>query len=391
MKGFEMKVEYGKLSSQFLIAALLATGTGTGYLNYHQPVILADSASDSLEITQTQAVNFIDQQSGKVVGSQQLVLQKNGKTFASDTKLKLPSGYKRADKFTYDLSGGDSKDSHYTVAKDGKITWNVYVSKDSDQQESGSNAKTITSTNTTHNDDGTDTITTTVTTTTGSKNSIKTSSVDSTSASSGSSILEPNGDDSTSSDTNEDASQPSLISNQTKASVSSSQAAVTSNAAKLLDPNGSSATPSSTQVSEAKSTHPSATSGSSSAASSTTNANSNNNESATSSASILEPNGSSASNTSATSSSPATSSANVGATSGSSSAANSSSSTPTSSSASTDNVSNNGQNSQTLPQTSADQATPAAEEAIGLGLAGVLAGIGLGHVIVKHHGRRKNE
>lgn len=388
MKGFEMKVEYGKLSSQFLIAALLATGTGAGYLNYHQPVILADSASDSLEITQTQAVNFIDQQSGKVVGSQQLVLQKNGKTFASDTKLKLPSGYKRADKFTYDLSGGDSKDSHYTVAKDGKITWNVYVSKDSDQQESGSNAKTITSTNTTHNDDGTDTITTTVTTTTGSKNSIKTSSVDSTSASSGSSILEPNGDDSTSSDTNEDASQPSLISNQTKASVSSSQAAVTSNAAKLLDPNGSSATPSSTQVSEAKSTHPSATSGSSSAASSTTNAN---NESATSSASILEPNGSSASNTSATSSSPATSSANVGATSGSSSAANSSSSTPTSSSASTDNVSNNGQNSQTLPQTSADQATPAAEEAIGLGLAGVLAGIGLGHVIVKHHGRRKNE
>ena len=63
MKGFEMKVEYGKLSSQFLIAALLATGTGAGYLNYHQPVILADSASDSLEITQTQAVNFIDQQS----------------------------------------------------------------------------------------------------------------------------------------------------------------------------------------------------------------------------------------------------------------------------------------------------------------------------------------
>lgn len=384
MKGFAMKVEYGKLSSQFLIAALLATGTGAGYLNYHQPVILADSASDSLEITQTQAVNFIDQQSGKVVGSQQLVLQKNGKTFASDTKLKLPSGYKRADKFTYDLSGGDSKDSHYTVAKDGKITWNVYVSKDSDQQESGSNAKTITSTNTTHNDDGTDTITTTVTTTTGSKNSIKTSSVDSTSASSGSSILEPNGDDSTSSDTNEDASQPSLISNQTKASVSSSQAAVTSNAAKLLDPNGSSATPSSTQVSEAKSPQ-------SSAASSTTNANSNNNESATSSASILEPNGSSASNTPATSSSPATSSANVGATSGSSSAANSSSSTPTSGSASTDNVSNNGQNSQMLPQTSADQATPAAEEAIGLGLAGVLAGIGLGHVIVKHHGRRKNE
>ena len=314
MKGFAMKVEYGKLSSQFLIAALLATGTGAGYLKYHQPVILADSASDSLEITQTQAVNFIDQQSGKVVGSQQLVLQKNRKTFASDTKLKLPSGYKRADKFTYDLSGGDSKDSHYTVAKDGKITWNVYVSKDSDQQESGSNAKTITSTNTTHN-----------------------------------------------------------------------------NAAKLLDPNGGNATTSSTQVSKAKSTQSSKTSGSPSAASSTTNANSNNNESATSSASILEPNGSSASNTPATSSSPATSSANVGATSGSSSAANSSSSTPTSGSASTDNVSNNGQNSQTLPQTSADQATPAAEEAIGLGLAGVLAGIGLGHVIVKHHSRKKNE
>lgn len=368
MKGFVMKVEYGKLSSHFLIAALLATGTTTGYLNYHQPVISANSMSDSLEITQTQAVNFIDQQSGKIVGHQQLVLQKNDRTFASDAKLKLPSGYKRSDNFVYDLSGSNSQNTHYDFDKNGKVTWNIFVSKDTDEQESGTDAKTITSTTTKHNDDGTTTITTTVTTTTGSKSSTKTSNAADTSSEG--STLDPDENDSSSS------------TSQAKSSMVSSQKDTNSGSVtKMIEPNASIQASSSTQISKANSANSVPTTDSSNNNSTASSNNGSTNGEGATSASILEPNGSS-SNKPATSSSAANSSgassANGGAT----------GNVANSSSGSTNTPNGNGQSSQTLPQTNADQATPAAEQTIGLGLAGILAGIGLGNLIKKH---RKNQ
>ena len=170
-----MKSSYSKLSSQFLLAALLATGSSIGFMNSQSSTIHADVASDSLEVTDTQEVDFVDQQTGKTVGHQQLTLASNGKTFAEDTKLKLPDGYKRTDKFVYDLAEKGGKDKHYSD-NDGKVVWNVYVAKDTTDNDDvtvkGKAGRQIT-TKTTTSDDGSTVVVTTTITTKGNKSTTK--------------------------------------------------------------------------------------------------------------------------------------------------------------------------------------------------------------------------
>lgn len=121
--------------------SLLSIGSLKSNTNIH-----ADDAqsSNSVKVQQSQELHFVDKDSGKVVGTQNLMLNQNGTTFADNTKLKLPSGYQRTDDFTYDLnSGNDDSDLHYSKDKDGKTVWNVFVSKNDDDQVKGRNGKQI--------------------------------------------------------------------------------------------------------------------------------------------------------------------------------------------------------------------------------------------------------
>lgn len=159
-------------ATALLTVSLLSVGTLT------TSTVFADPTADSdvnLQVKHTQVLHFVDKDSGKVVGTQSLVLDSNGKTFADNTKLKLPSGYKRTDKFTYDLSGGtDDSDLHYTTGKSGQKVWNVFVSKVDDDQVAGKSGKTVTATTTVTDKDGTTTTTTTTTASNGSTSSTST-------------------------------------------------------------------------------------------------------------------------------------------------------------------------------------------------------------------------
>ena len=243
---------YKKLTGQLLLSAMLATGGSVGYLSIHQPYIHADSTDESLAVTDTQQVNFVDQSTGKVVGSQKLTLNSNGKSFADDTKLKLPSGYKRTDKFVYDLGDKPGKDLHYTIDSDGKTVWNVFVSQDSDDTVSGKSAKTVSATTTKDNGDGTYTVTTTVTTTVGSKTSSKTTDSDSAasnaSSDDSSSTSSSSSQASATSSSDTSASSSSAVSKSDKASSDSTS----SSSSKLFSSASSSKSTSSTSASKSK-------------------------------------------------------------------------------------------------------------------------------------------
>ena len=337
---WNLKSRFLVMKKKIWIGALVATslltvGVGMGTNNK----VNADSGDTSLQATLTQKINYVDKDTGKVVGSQNLTLDSNGKSFADDTKLSLPSGYKRTDKFTYDLANTSDQDLHYTKGTDGKTVWNVFVSKNDNSQVSGQAGKTVTATTTTTNEDGSTVTTTTTTTTHGSDSSTRVADPDSSSDS-----------DSTSSNT------------------ASSSISETKSAGGLADPNGSSSSTSAksdTQSSSANSssttaTGPSNSTGGSSTSGTLPNPNSDGNSSSN--------NGSSSSSSSST---PSSSSSSASSTAGSGAGAASNQAQPGS-------TGQNGAN-QTLPQTSADQAV--STTSVGNILAGLLAGFGLGHLI----------
>lgn len=317
-----------------MIGTLLIT-SASGTLGY-QPIVHADTSSDTLSVTQSREINYVDQATDKVVGHQKLLLSSNGKALSNGTKLKLPAGYQRVDKFVYDLSATAGQNPHYTVDHNGQLIWNVFVTNSDDSAVEGKDAKTVTSINTDDNHDGSVTVTTTTTTTTGSKNTVET---------------EKNKDKSVSSslvvESASSSSPNSASSSTTNSSNGSSNESSTRVTASTPQDNSESSTSPSTQVSNTESQQKA----------STANATPN----------------------SASSSTP--SSTNSSSTASSASSANAASGTP----ASGNSDSANTQQEQTLPQTSADKATPAVEQGVGLGLAGVLAGIGLAHLIKQRH------
>lgn len=150
-----MKVTIHFQRGLYLYTAALLVGSAVGIQNLnHIPHIYAASTTQS---TTTQKVRYVDSDTHKVLDTQTLTLT-NGSL--SDAELKLPSGYKRTDSFKYN-STPDQQDLHY----DGDY-WNVYVSKDKNDQVSGNKASTITMTTTT-TENGKTTTTTTTTTTNG--------------------------------------------------------------------------------------------------------------------------------------------------------------------------------------------------------------------------------
>lgn len=339
-----MKENYRKLSSKLLIGTLLITGA-SGCLCYQPLVHADDTQADTLAVTQSQVLNYVDQATGKIVGHQKLTLSKDGKAIADNTKLTLPSGYQRSDKFVYDLSAKAGKDNHYKLDQDtGQVIWNVFVSRSNDKDTASSaNNRSVTAVNTTDNHDGSVTVTTTTTTTSGSKHVATNKSDDE--------LIDP--------DRTFSSQNSSSTSSQGKAQVSSSFSKPSSSASSLTSTeNNSVATPA---------TKTSSTNGEQAANSNsgTTGASPTSNESNSSSSN-------SASSSAASSSAPASST--------------SSSNGPTSSA----NQNSGNQQAQTLPQTSADKATPAIEEGAGLGLAGILAGIGLAHLIKRHRNSGNN-
>lgn len=347
---WNLKSRFLVMKKKIWIGALVATslltvGVGMGANNK----VNADSGDTSLQATLTQKINYVDKDTGKVVGSQNLTLDSNGKSFADDTKLSLPSGYKRTDKFTYDLANTSDQDLHYTKGTDGKTVWNVFVSKNDNSQVSGQAGKTVTATTTTTNEDGSTVTTTTTTTTHGSDSSTRVADPDSSSDS------------------------HSTSSNTASSSISETKSA---NSGGLADPNSissSTSAKSDTQSSSANSssttaTNPSNSTGGGSTSGTLPNPNSDGNSSSN--------NGSSSSSSSST---PSSSSSSASSTAGSGAGA-------ASNQAQSGSTGQNGAN-QTLPQTSAAQAV--LTTSVGNILAGLLAGFGLGHLIkrVKEHSK----
>lgn len=336
-----MKENYRKLSSKLLIGTLLITGA-SGCLCY-QPLVHADGTqADTLAVTQSQVINYVDQSTGKVVGHQKLTLSKDGKAIADNTKLNLPSGYQRSDKFVYDLSAKAGKDNHYKLDQDtGQVVWNVFVTH-SDNKTTAS-GKSVTTVNTTDNHDGSVTVTTTTTTTTGSKH-VATNKSDNE-------LIDPNRSLS--------LQNTSSAESQSKAQASSSFSKSGSSTDSVASAETNSAATPATQISSAKGEQ-------------ATNS-SNSGSTANPSSAVSNSSSSNSASSSAASSSAPTSSTSSG-------------NGPTSSA----NQSSDNQQAQTLPQTSADKATPAVEEGAGLGLAGILAGIGLAHLIKRHRNSGNN-
>lgn len=329
-----MKTNYRKLSSTLLLGTLLITGS-SGYLCY-QPIVHADNTEvNVLNTTQTQEINYVDQSTGKVISHQKLTLSKDGKSIANSTKLALPSGYQRTDKFIYDLSAKPGKDNHYELDQNGQVIWNVYVSQNN-KEANTTGAKSVTAVNTSDNHDGSVTVTTTTTTATGSKQKVTTDSVDSSS----SNLIDTNNS------SNADSTSIPKAKHETQASsVLSSSVSSSSNKNADVPTLG-------TQVSNTSAEAASDSNSTANQAAKPTNNSSSSSFASASTSSSATPNNSSSTSTSAPSS--------------------------------------NSQEAQTLPQTSADKATPVIEQNIGLGLAGILAGVGLAHLIKRHQNSNKN-
>lgn len=147
-----------------LVAGTVLT-TGVAYTATQPVLIHADETTSNSQTNNVvhQKVRFVDKDSGKIVGTANLAI-KDGSL--DDTKLQLPTDYKRTDKFKYTTGSHSTDDLHY----DGD-TWNIFVSKDGDQQVSGTAGKTVTMTITTTDNNGNTTTTTTTTTSGSSTNS----------------------------------------------------------------------------------------------------------------------------------------------------------------------------------------------------------------------------